>query len=182
MRARRGDGPLDGEVGMNRPENGARPELRELAFCDDLSRCIPVMRELRKDLEADDAVVAERIRRQMTQGYRLLVLMAGEDVVALAGFRLQENLVFGRFLYVDDLVVAPEVRGKGYAELLLDAIRGVAMDTGQALIALDTALANDIAQRVYRRCGYESVAYRLVRRFPAHSRANGDEARRTKRV
>jgi len=140
--------------------------LKEFTAADDLGTAIPVMRVLRPHLEPPDEAVAARIRRQMAQGYRLLALVNGGEVVALAGFRLQENLVFGRFLYVDDLVVAPDARKQGHAERLLDAVRGIAIAEKRDVLALDTALANEGAQRVYHRCGYETVAYHLIQRLP----------------
>lgn len=140
--------------------------VRELTEADDLIACIPVMRVLRPHLDAADALVATRIRRQMTQGYRLLAISEGAEIVALAGFRLQENLLFGRFVYVDDVVVAPAARRRGHAERLLDAIRYIAIAAGQEVVALDTALANTGAQRVYHRCGYETVACHLIQRLP----------------
>ncbi len=151
---------------MSDLDNASAANLKELTAQDDLLPCIPVMRVLRPHLEADDGAVVERIKRQMEQGYRLLALMNGSDIVALAGIRLQENLVFGRFLYVDDVVVAPEARRQGHAETLLAAIREMAVETGQDVLALDTALNNIGAQRVYHRCGYENVAYHLIQRLP----------------
>jgi len=74
--------------------------------------------------------------------------------------------VFGRFLYVDDVVVDPDARRQGHAETLLDAIREIAVLSGQDVLALDTALSNNTAQRLYHRCGYETVAYHLIQRLP----------------
>ncbi len=151
---------------MNCDVGAISAQLREMTVQDDLLVCVPVMRVLRPHLEADDLAVVDRIRRQMGQGYRLLAIFDGTKVVALAGFRLQENLVFGRFLYVDDVVVDPDARRQGHAERLLDAVREIAIAAGQEVLALDTALSNTGAQRVYHRCGYETVAYHLIQRLP----------------
>lgn len=150
---------------MNSDVGAMSVQLREMTVEDDLLVCVPVMRVLRPHLEADDVAVVDRIRRQMAQGYRLLAIFDGTTVVALAGFRLQENLVFGRFLYVDDVVVDPDARRQGHAESLLDAVREIAVASGQDVLALDTALSNTGAQRVYHRCGYETVAYHLIQRL-----------------
>lgn len=132
----------------------------------EIRRCIPVMRVLRPHLEQDDTAVVGRILRQMADGYRLLALLDGTEVLALTGFRFQENLVFGRSIYIDDLVVAPEARRQGHAEALLQRIREIAGNANLRVIALDTALTNVGAQKVYERCGYEKVAYHLIRRLP----------------
>jgi len=103
----------------------------------------------------------------MTQGYRLLSLQRGTEAVALAGFRFQENLIFGRFLYIDDLVVAQGERKQGCAERLLAAVKEIGISSGVDSLALDTALSNSSAQRLYHRSGYETVAYHLVQRLTA---------------
>ncbi|TCP36076.1 GNAT family N-acetyltransferase [Sphingomonas sp. BK235] len=142
-------------------------EVLELTAQDDLAGCVPVMRLLRPHLPDDVVQVVARLRRQMGQGYRLLAIRRQGRPVALAGFRLQENLVFGRFVYVDDVVVDDNERRQGHAERLLSAVRDVAVAANCGIVALDTALSNEAAQRVYHRCGYETVAYHLIQRLPA---------------
>ena len=48
----------------------------------------------------------------------LLALFEGPQVIALAGFRMQENLVHGRHLYVGDLVTDETLRGLGHGGTL----------------------------------------------------------------
>jgi len=139
--------------------------FREYDPSDDLAPCAALMRLLREHLDPDDSAVAARLRRQMTQGYRLGGLVGGGRPMALMGFRFMENLVFGSFLYVDDLVVAPEVRGQGHAAQLLGTASRIAREAGQDLVVLDTALSNARALRLYERNGFERVAHRLVHRL-----------------
>lgn len=61
------------------------------------------MRQLRPHL-ADPADFTARVRRMAAQRYRLLGAWRGDEPLALAGYRLDENLIYGSFLYVDDLV------------------------------------------------------------------------------
>ena len=71
----------------------------------DAAALFPLMRELRPHL-ASTAEFAARWQRQAAEGYRIAALWPEERPVALAGFRLQDNLMHGRHLYVDDLVTA----------------------------------------------------------------------------
>ncbi|MGF7155417.1 GNAT family N-acetyltransferase [Novosphingobium gossypii] len=150
---------------MDTVGSGQELECKELTTADQLSAAVPVMRVLRPHLEPSDEAIVRRLRCQMEQGYRLLALRRGTDILALAGFRIQENLVFGRFLYLDDLVVAIDARKQGHAETLLAAVREIAITSGLDVLALDTALTNTGAQRVYHRAGYETVAYHLIQRL-----------------
>jgi ribosomal protein S18 acetylase RimI-like enzyme len=129
--------------------------------------CLPVLRELRPHL-GDDAACLAQIRRQSEQGYRLLALWGGDGaVVACAGYRVAENLIRGRFLYVDDLVTRTEERSRGHGERLLQALAEIACELDCRALTLDTGLDNARGQRFYLRHGLDIVAFRLVRPLPA---------------
>jgi len=115
-----------------------------------------VMRELRPHL-ADATTFAAQARRQAAQGYRLLGAWQDDRVKALAGYRFQENLIYGRFLYVDDLVTTADARSHGLGAMLIDALRDEARQQGCANFVLDTALGNALGQRFYFRQGLLSV-------------------------
>ncbi|UCJ17034.1 GNAT family N-acetyltransferase [Pseudomonas sp. MM211] len=114
--------------------------------------CFSVMRELRPHLN-DANAFARQVQRQAGQGYRLLAAWRGDRVVALAGYRLQENTLYGRFVYIDDLIALPDEQRGGLGQLLIDAVRAHAISTGHAYLVLDTALGNALAQRFYYRQG-----------------------------
>jgi GNAT superfamily N-acetyltransferase len=114
--------------------------------------CFSVMRELRPHL-TDAAAFAAQARRQAGQGYRLLAAWQGDQVVGLAGYRLLENMLYGPFLYVDDLVAVASARRHGLGGLLIEALRAEAQQQGCAHLVLDTALGNALAQRFYFRQG-----------------------------
>ena len=114
--------------------------------------CFDLMRELRPHLESAQAF-HRQIERQASQAYRLLAAWENEQAVALAGYRVQENLLYGRFVYIDDLVVAPQARSHGLGKKMIDAVREQARQLGCAHLVLDTGLANALGQRFYFRQG-----------------------------
>lgn len=71
------------------------PTLAFVESEDDALACYELMRELRPHLASGEEFV-ERWKRQSAAGYRLLALWQAERPVALAGFRVQENLTHGR--------------------------------------------------------------------------------------
>jgi len=115
-----------------------------------------VMKELRPHL-ADGEAFAAQVARQAGEGYRLLAAWQDGRVAGLAGYRLQENLIYGRFIYVDDLVVGSRVRSRQIGQRLLDAVRDEARRLGCNRLVLDTGLANSMAQRFYFRQGLLST-------------------------
>ncbi len=112
-----------------------------------------VMLQLRPHLK-DARDFLERVRRmQQTEGYRILAIENMTNVIALAGYRLQENLIYGPFLYVDDLVTLDTARGTHCGAQLLQALQKIGKEAGCARLVLDTGLANSLAQRFYFRQG-----------------------------
>jgi ribosomal protein S18 acetylase RimI-like enzyme len=105
--------------------------------------------------------MVERVQRQIAQGYRLLAAWRGNDVVGAAGFRMQENLIRGRFCYVDDLVVAESQRRNRLGARLLDACAERARAAGCTRLTLDTALDNLLGQRFYFRYGMLPASLRF---------------------
>jgi ribosomal protein S18 acetylase RimI-like enzyme len=126
----------------------------------DVAACFPLMRELRPHL-ASAAELVERWRRQRADGYRLLVLRRGERPVALAGWRLQENLVHGRHLYVDDLVTTEAERRSGHGERLMARLLEEGRAQGCGRLVLDTPLTNVLGHRFYYRAGLLATALRF---------------------
>jgi ribosomal protein S18 acetylase RimI-like enzyme len=140
--------------------------LREAATNDELRACCDVMRELRPHLEPGDAFVA-RVRRQQHDGYHLLAAWDGGAVAGLAGWRVQENLIRGRFCYVDDLVVRAAARRGRLGARLLDGVVAAARALELVHLVLDTGLDNALGQRFYFRYGMLPAALRFAVRLDA---------------
>jgi GNAT superfamily N-acetyltransferase len=110
------------------------------------------MRELRPHLQSEVEFV-ERVQRQQSAGYFLLTAALDGRIVGLAGYRAQENLIYGHFIYVDDLVVDPDVRRGGVGAHLLDGVVEECRRQAVPTLVLDTAIGNSLGQRFYFRYG-----------------------------
>lgn len=127
----------------------------EYALVDSEARCrecFAVMRELRPQLTDEQAFV-EQVFRQGEQGYRLLALRERGQVIGLVGFRATENFLYGRFVYVDDLVVTASQQRRALGAGLLEAVRQHTRALGYRHLVLDTGLHMPLAQRFYFRQG-----------------------------
>lgn len=144
------------------------PALRHLETPDDWQACLPLMRELRPHL-ADAHDFIQRLARMHQESYRLLAAVRDGRAVALAGYRYQENLIYGRFMYVDDLVVDPSERGSRWGARLIDALDALARDADCNKLVLDTGLGNALAQRFYFRQGLLTSAIRFSKPLKGNS-------------
>jgi GNAT superfamily N-acetyltransferase len=124
---------------------------------EEIRACFPVMAELRPQVPPE--AFLERVRAQGRQGYRLAFLADGGAPVAVAGFRVLENLAWGRFLYVDDLVTLASSRSRGYGAALLAWLRETARREGCGELHLDSGTQRRDAHRFYEREGLVLSAY-----------------------
>ncbi len=138
--------------------------LRHAETEADLAACFPVMRQLRPHL-ADADELAARVTRQHAAGYRILAAWRDAVPIGLAGYRVEENLIHGQFVYVDDLVTTESERRNRIGALLLDAVAAEGRRLGCHRLVLDTALDNVLAHRFYYRQGMLARALRFSRQL-----------------
>jgi ribosomal protein S18 acetylase RimI-like enzyme len=136
--------------------------LRHANTAAEIAACYPVMALLRPHL-GDAGELVARVTRQRDAGYCILAAWRAGAPVALAGYRFEENLIHGKFVYVDDLVTAEGERDEGLGARLLDAVAEIGRGAGCGRLVLDTALDNVLAHRFYYRQGLLARALRFSR-------------------
>jgi GNAT superfamily N-acetyltransferase len=127
-------------------------ETKDIEQLSDVRVCHAVILQLRPHL-SDVESFARQVIRQRDDGYRLSAAWCDGRVVGLIGYRLQENLLYGRFVFVDDLVVDEAFRRHGVGAQLLSVARNYARNTDCQQFVLDTGLHMALAQRFYYRQG-----------------------------
>lgn len=119
--------------------------------------CFAVMHELRPHLR--QAEFLAQVRSQQARGYELAYIGVDGRPVAVAGFRMSENLAWGKFLYVDDLVTAAAERSKGYGAALLRWLCALAKERQCRQLHLDSGVQRTAAHAFYQREGMEIASY-----------------------
>lgn len=128
---------------------------------DEIRRCFPVMLELRTHL-ADAEEFLRRVRRQMTEGYRLAFLEDEGEVRAVSGFRIFSALHEGRLMHVDDLVTDAMQRSRGYGDRLFDWLVAYARAKKCGRVRLDSGVQRFAAHRFYLRKRMVIAAHHFV--------------------
>lgn len=114
---------------------------------EEIARCFPVMLQLRPHLIESEFV--ERIRVQERQNYRLAFVERENKVCAVAGLRVNDNLSWGRFMYIDDLVADETERSQGLGSQLFEWCRDYALRMGCSMLLLDSGVQRFDAHRFY---------------------------------
>lgn len=138
-------------------------EIRELTTSDeDIDKIYPILHQLRDHLTKED--FAERYTETFeASSYRIIGVMVGDELRAIAGFRFLLNMAVGNALYIDDLVVSSEWRSYGYGAALVKYLEGVAIAIGVDAIRLDSAVHRLDAHRFYEREGFYFYSKHFVR-------------------
>jgi GNAT superfamily N-acetyltransferase len=137
-------------------------EITPITELAQIWRCAPVLRELRTALTEEEIV--RRVQQQIDQGYCLVCVQIGESVQSVAGYRMMQNLHYGKFLYVDDLVTRADGKRNGFAGCLLDWLWEQARDQGCSALVLDSGVQRFEAHRFYLQHRMDIVAHHFVRR------------------
>ena len=127
-------------------------KIRDIESPLDIAACHPVMLQLRPHMSDTDSFVRQ-VERQRADGYRLSAALLDARVIGLVGYRLTENLLHGRFVFVDDLVVDQGFRNDGTGARLLATARNYAREMDCRNFVLETGLHMALAQRFYFRQG-----------------------------
>jgi GNAT superfamily N-acetyltransferase len=127
--------------------------VREL-FAGETMAAAGVLLSMREEAGPAERLVARIDEVQRPDGYRLVGSFDdAARCVAAAGFRIGDNLAWGHFLYVDDLITLPEARGRGHATALLRWIRAEAGRLGCGQVHLDSGRERHAAHRLYLSSG-----------------------------
>ena len=140
------------------------PEVRELQVGES-HRAAAALLELRARFESPERIISQ-IDAQRATGYRVVASFedGDEDAAAVAGFRIAHNLAWGRFLYVDDLVTRPALRGRGHADAVMAWVEREARRQGCGELHLDSGVGADRADahRFYFRHGMRIASYHFA--------------------
>lgn len=103
------------------------------------------------------AVLATRLRRLLA-GNEVIALLAGDPAVAVALLTLRPNVWYeGPVALLDELYVAPELRGRGVGSTLLMAAEAMTRERGGELLEINVDGDDIDARRFYERHGYTNT-------------------------
>lgn len=126
----------------------------------DLERCFPVINELRPHLNLREFQEIYRNANEK-EAYDIAALEIDGMIVGAMGYRITHDLVRGKHIYIDDLVITKNERSKRLAPELLKYAEILAKENGCKVLRLCAALENTRGMKFYETNGWSqrAVAY-----------------------
>lgn len=136
-------------------------QLKDLTTAEEIATSFEAFLELRPFL-TDKPSFVKKVLNQQKEGYKVVAILEGDEVVACMGFRIFTMLCWGKILYLDDLVTKEKSRNKGYGKALLDHATHLAQQNECDQIHLDTGYTRHTAHKVYLNQGFEFHCHHLA--------------------
>ncbi len=130
---------------------------------EEILGCFSVVKQLRPNLRQQDFLGT--VRSMQRDGFQLLRLQEGDQTVAVAGFRIYENLFMGKHLYIDDLITDEAHRSKGHGETLIQWLKQHAKEQGCRVLHLDSGTQRHRAHRFYLRQGFDIASFHFSQKL-----------------
>lgn len=136
-------------------------EFRILSLKSEMLPLYPLIRQL------SPGVTEERYARllddMLAHGYRMVAVWAGDVCVGLSGIWVATKIYSGRYLEMDNVVVAETHRSMGIGQLLTDFVVEMARSEGCEMMMLDAYLENEKAHAFYERAGFYKRGYHFLK-------------------
>lgn len=130
---------------------GSGMNIKIAATDNEIAGCFSSIAELRSHLSAHSFV--KTVRRMMGANNFELAYLEDNGVKAVAGFRISEWLLTGRYQEVEELVTTAKARSQGHGSLLFHWLATHAGQQGCRQLRLLSGVARADAHRFYERKG-----------------------------
>lgn len=131
------------------------------ATIEDLDELVPLFNDYRIFYKSDSDLEGAQdfLNERFIHNQAIIFIARESEGNTMIGFTQLfptfSSVILKKSFLLNDLFVAQAYRGRGVAELLLQAAEKYALQTNAGVIKLATALDNKVAQRLYERNGYK---------------------------
>lgn len=119
----------------------------QMAGLNDIPKLVNVIKELRPHLTEDE--IRNLLPGMFNEGFQICYIGDAREAFSFAGFRILTFLYSGRTLYVDDFATLPKHRKKGYAKIIFDRVKEIAVQENCDHFSLDSSFQRFDAYRFY---------------------------------
>ena len=136
-------------------------KIKELSTIPEMVAQYDIMKHLYTNftIEKYEAYLTEMV----PHNYRQVAVFEDDICVALTGFWSGIKLWSGKYIEIDNFIVHPEYRSKGYGKAMTDYINEKALESNCTMIVLDAFTGNFNAHRFYYNQGFVPKGFHFLK-------------------
>jgi GNAT superfamily N-acetyltransferase len=112
-----------------------------------------------------EAEYAFALDDMIAHGYRMLIVWEGANAIGLSGFWVSTKIYSGKYMEMDNVVIAESARNQGIGQLMSEYLEKIAREEGCQMMALDAYLENVAAHRFYERQGFVAKGFHFLKKL-----------------
>ncbi|MEY3499503.1 MAG: hypothetical protein RL308_1172 [Bacteroidota bacterium] len=136
-------------------------KIKELSTIPEMVAQYDIMKHLYSNftIEKYESYLTEMV----PHNYKQVAVFENEKCVALTGFWSGIKLWSGKYIEIDNFIVHPEHRSKGYGKAMTDYINEKALESNCTMIVLDAYTGNFTAHRFYYNQGFVPKGFHFLK-------------------
>jgi GNAT superfamily N-acetyltransferase len=135
-------------------------EIRELKSKEEMLTAYDILLEVYPSLTLDE--YSNELDTMLPHNYGQVVVMDGETIAGLTGYWIGSKLWCGKYMELDNVVVAEDYRRKGVGKILFEHMEKWAKEEKCTMLALDSYTTNFKAHRFFYGQGYGPKGFHFV--------------------
>jgi len=136
-------------------------KIKELSTIPEMVAQYDIMKHLYSNftIEKYESYLTEMV----PHNYKQVAVFENEKCVAITGFWSGIKLWSGKYIEIDNFIVHPEHRSKGYGKAMTDYINEKALESNCTMIVLDAYTGNFTAHRFYYNQGFVPKGFHFLK-------------------
>ncbi len=134
--------------------------VRELIDKEEMLKYIHVLNDLYPSLTLGQ--YSKELDLMLPHNYNQVGVFDDEECLGLSGFWLGNKLWCGKYLELDNIIVASSHRSKGIGKLIVDFLTKKAQENDCTMMALDSYTSNFKAHKFFYNEGFEPKGFHFI--------------------
>jgi len=136
-------------------------KIKELSTIPEMVAQYDIMKHLYSNftIEKYESYLTEMV----PHNYKQVAVFENEKCVAITGFWSGIKLWSGKYIEIDNFIVHPEHRSKGYGKAMTDYINEKALESNCTMIVLDAYTGNFTSHRFYYNQGFVPKGFHFLK-------------------
>jgi GNAT superfamily N-acetyltransferase len=138
-------------------------KITKLETVEEMAKTLDLIKELTPDITQDS--YQKMLGEMVPHNYRQVAVYDGNTLIGVSGYWLATKIYCGKYIEIDNLVVAKEYRSKKIGKLLIDWMLNEGKQSNCQTALLDAYVENFKAHKFYYREGFIARGFHYLKKL-----------------